>query len=150
MKQEKHLLEFGPFQVDPVERTLLRDGAPISLPPKAFDTLLVLIENSGSVVNKGDLLNQVWPATFVEGRITLPSTFRCCVRCSAMIAMRSTIFKPLHGEDIAFAARSERLAMVKAHQNLEIRGRMPYLYCLSIPKQKRQPSRKPPRRRSQR
>lgn len=34
----RHLYEFGPFQIDPRERVLLRDGRPLSLTPKAFDT----------------------------------------------------------------------------------------------------------------
>src|SRR5215470_11202067 len=57
---------FGPFVLDPVEKTLWRDGHPISLPAKAFETLQALIENHGHVLEKADLLNRVWPNTFVE------------------------------------------------------------------------------------
>ena len=58
--------EFGPFQVDLQERVVRRDGEAVALTPKAFDTLLVLIENSGRVIEKDDLMKKVWPNTFVE------------------------------------------------------------------------------------
>jgi eukaryotic-like serine/threonine-protein kinase len=60
------LYKFGPFQVEPAERLLLRDGQPVPVTPKAFDTLLVLIENSGHLVLKEDLMKAVWPDSFVE------------------------------------------------------------------------------------
>jgi DNA-binding winged helix-turn-helix (wHTH) protein/tetratricopeptide (TPR) repeat protein len=62
----KQLLEFGPFRVDPEQRLLLREEQPISLSPKAFDLLLVLLEHSGRVVLKDDLMKTLWPDTFVE------------------------------------------------------------------------------------
>ena len=46
-KTEKHLYEFGPYRVDAVERLLLRGGEAIPLTPKAADTLLALVTNSG-------------------------------------------------------------------------------------------------------
>ncbi len=64
--QVQDLYGFGPFQVDPRERVLLCDGRPLSLTPKAFDTLLVLVENHGHIVEKEELLKLVWPDTFVE------------------------------------------------------------------------------------
>src|SRR6185295_11015278 len=48
------------------ERLLLCNGQPISLPPKAFDTLTVLIERRGHLVSKEELLREVWPDRFVE------------------------------------------------------------------------------------
>lgn len=62
----KHFYEFGPFRVDLEERTVLREGQIVPLPPKAFDLLLVLIQHSGRLVSKDDLMNTVWPDTFVE------------------------------------------------------------------------------------
>lgn len=58
--------EFGAFRVEPRRRVLVRDGQPVQLTAKAFDLLLVLIEHSGSVVEKDDLLSRVWPDAFVE------------------------------------------------------------------------------------
>jgi len=60
------LFEFGPFRLDKRERLLLRDKEPVPLPPKAFDTLLVLVENSGHVMSKDELMSHVWPDSFVE------------------------------------------------------------------------------------
>lgn len=60
------LYEFGPFQLEPPERLLLCDGRPVSLPPKAFDLLLVLVDRSGHLVEKDELLSMVWPGAFVE------------------------------------------------------------------------------------
>jgi Tol biopolymer transport system component/DNA-binding winged helix-turn-helix (wHTH) protein len=62
----KQLLEFGPFQLDPEKRLLLRDQQLIPLSPKAFDLLLALISRSGQVVMKDDLMKLLWPDTFVE------------------------------------------------------------------------------------
>jgi DNA-binding winged helix-turn-helix (wHTH) protein/Tol biopolymer transport system component len=64
--QAKHLLEFGPFRMDLEERVLMRDQEAIPLSPKAFETLLVLVQHSERVVLKGDLMKTLWPDTFVE------------------------------------------------------------------------------------
>lgn len=66
LNKARQLYEFGPFQIDPDHRQLLRENQPIPLQPKAFDILLALVENSGNVVLKDDLMKRVWPDTFVE------------------------------------------------------------------------------------
>lgn len=58
--------EFDSFRLIPAERQLLRDNQPVSLTPKAFDTLVILVHNSGHALKKEDLLKQVWPDSFVE------------------------------------------------------------------------------------
>ena len=58
--------EFGEFSFDLGERTLLRNGEQINLPPKAFDVLALLIERRGQIVAREDLLANVWKDTFVE------------------------------------------------------------------------------------
>src|ERR1700739_338102 len=62
----RSVYEFGPFRVDPDERTLLRDGNPVSLPPKAFDMLLLLVRNSGRALEKDELMKAIWTDAFVE------------------------------------------------------------------------------------
>lgn len=57
---------FGPFILDPAERLLTRDGEPVSLRAKAFDTLCALVENPGHLMTKDELIQRVWPGTFVE------------------------------------------------------------------------------------
>lgn len=63
---EKHLYEFGPFCLDASEHLLLRDGEPVPLEPKVFDTLFLLVRNGGRLLEKGELLNRVWPDAVVE------------------------------------------------------------------------------------
>jgi DNA-binding winged helix-turn-helix (wHTH) protein/TolB-like protein/Flp pilus assembly protein TadD len=58
--------EFGPFRLDPVRRLLTREGEPLPLAQKPFDTLLVLVQNNNRVVDKDELLGRVWPDTIVE------------------------------------------------------------------------------------
>ncbi|MGA7080766.1 MAG: winged helix-turn-helix domain-containing protein [Terriglobales bacterium] len=65
-KESKQFYEFGPFRLDPDRLLLLRDNQPVALTPKAFETLLVLIRHSETVVLKDDLMKSVWPDTFVE------------------------------------------------------------------------------------
>jgi len=67
----RELYEFGPFRVDSVERVLLRQGHPVSVTPKVFDILLMLVERNGQVVEKEQLIEEIWPGTFVEeGNLT--------------------------------------------------------------------------------
>src|SRR5271169_2432968 len=65
-RERKQFYEFGPFRIDPDKRVLLRDDQPVPLQPKAFETLLVLVQNSGTVVLKNDLMKTLWPDSFVE------------------------------------------------------------------------------------
>lgn len=70
-QQAKRFYEFGHFKIDSVERVLLRDGDLLPLTPKLFDILLLLVENSGHVVEKDKLMSEIWPGTFVEeGNLT--------------------------------------------------------------------------------
>src|SRR5215469_4780130 len=63
---DKEIYRFDRFVLDPVERILSCDGTPVSLTPKALDTLICLVRNQGRMVTKDELLKQVWPGTFVE------------------------------------------------------------------------------------
>lgn len=65
-RQSKQFFEFGRFCLDTEERRLLRDGQPVPLTPKAYETLRVLVENSGQVLEKEELIRRVWPDAFVE------------------------------------------------------------------------------------
>ena len=62
----KRLFEFGPFTLDVAEQLLFASGEPVALTPKALQTLLLLVENSGRVLEKDELLRTIWPDTFVE------------------------------------------------------------------------------------
>jgi DNA-binding winged helix-turn-helix (wHTH) protein/Tol biopolymer transport system component len=58
--------DFGPFRLEPATRRLLRDGEPLPLTPKAFDTLVLLVQNRERVVEKEEVLRRIWPDTAVE------------------------------------------------------------------------------------
>jgi DNA-binding winged helix-turn-helix (wHTH) protein/tetratricopeptide (TPR) repeat protein len=67
MSQEtKRFYEFGPFRVDTARQLLLRDGQPVPLTSKAFETLLVLVQRGEQLVSKDELMSLLWPDTFVE------------------------------------------------------------------------------------
>jgi len=62
----RHIYEFGSFRLIPEEKQILRDGRVVSLTPKSFDLLVVLVENSGHLVGKAELMDRVWQDSFVE------------------------------------------------------------------------------------
>jgi DNA-binding winged helix-turn-helix (wHTH) protein/Flp pilus assembly protein TadD len=66
-EQQAHIYEFGAFRLDSAKRLLFgRNGQPLSLTPKAFDTLLYLVEHREAVLDKEELLKAIWPDTTVE------------------------------------------------------------------------------------
>ncbi|HEV8486879.1 MAG TPA: winged helix-turn-helix domain-containing protein [Blastocatellia bacterium] len=65
-KHGRATYEFGAFHLDAGERLLLHEGKPVQLAPKVFDTLVALVENSGRLVDKDELMSRLWPDTFVE------------------------------------------------------------------------------------
>ena len=58
--------KFGCFCLRPSEKQLLREGKPVPLAPKVYDTLLLLLESQGHLVEKNELLNRLWPDSVVE------------------------------------------------------------------------------------
>ena len=58
--------EFGPFRLNATEGVLIRRGEPVHLTPKALRLLLVLVRHSNHIVDKDELMRQVWPDTVVE------------------------------------------------------------------------------------
>ncbi|MEO7538864.1 MAG: winged helix-turn-helix domain-containing protein, partial [Pyrinomonadaceae bacterium] len=63
--QTKSLYEFGDFRLDLEEKVLLRDGAVVSMTPKVFETLQVLVERAGHLVEKDELMQRIWQDRFV-------------------------------------------------------------------------------------
>jgi serine/threonine-protein kinase len=64
--KQNSILVFGPFRLDAGERLLFCNNEEIPLPPKVFDTLLVLVEHQGRVLEKNYLMKTLWPDSFVE------------------------------------------------------------------------------------
>ena len=63
---DKRFFLFDAFRVDAFERILFKENREVTFTPKVFDTLLILLENSGHVLTKKELMQQVWPDSFVE------------------------------------------------------------------------------------
>lgn len=60
------LYEFGPFRLDLERRVFTRDDQVLPLAPKTFDLLVLLVQNPGRAFSKHELMNALWPDTFVE------------------------------------------------------------------------------------
>src|SRR5437870_4538244 len=66
-RPQKYIYEFDDFRVDPGRRLLLEgDGRPLPLTPKAFDTLIYLVQHSDVVLGKETLMRAIWGETAVE------------------------------------------------------------------------------------
>src|SRR5205085_8811881 len=60
------IYEFGPFRLDASDRVLLRGGRTVHLTEKVFNILFLLLQRSGHLVTKEELMEQVWPDSVVE------------------------------------------------------------------------------------
>jgi DNA-binding winged helix-turn-helix (wHTH) protein/tetratricopeptide (TPR) repeat protein len=82
------IYEFGPFRLDPQERRLSRDGQPVSLRAKIFDTLCMLVEAHGHLLDKEELIHRLWPdAAVEEGNLA-----------TNVSALRKTLGEPATGQ----------------------------------------------------
>jgi TolB-like protein/Tfp pilus assembly protein PilF len=73
MTAERRLIgyEFGPFRLLPSERLLLKDGKPVAVTPKVFDTLLVFVQHHDRLLSKDELIKLIWHGGIVEeGNLT--------------------------------------------------------------------------------
>jgi TolB-like protein/DNA-binding SARP family transcriptional activator len=62
----KHIYQFGPFRLDMGQHLLTREGETLPLTHKAFDTLAFLVQNSGRILQKEEMMNSIWSDSFVE------------------------------------------------------------------------------------
>ena len=65
-KAVRHFYEFGPFRLDLERRILSHEGEDVTLPPKVFETLVLLIEHKGRVIRKDDMMKMLWPDRHVD------------------------------------------------------------------------------------
>ena len=65
-RQDKRFYSFGAFRIDVTERVLFGERGAVPLTPKVFDTLLLLVENNNHVLGKQELIERIWPDSFVE------------------------------------------------------------------------------------
>ncbi|MBX3704090.1 MAG: winged helix-turn-helix domain-containing protein [Steroidobacteraceae bacterium] len=81
-------IRIGAFELLPAERQLCLDGQPVELGARAFDLLLVLVENAGRLVTKATLLERVWPGLVVDEN-NLPAQIACLRRVLGAGAIRT-------------------------------------------------------------
>jgi predicted ATPase/DNA-binding winged helix-turn-helix (wHTH) protein len=84
----RDVIQFGPFELVPSERQLLRDGQPLELGARAFDLLQVLAEQAGRLVTKATLLERVWPKLVVDEN-NLPAQIASLRRVLGAAAIRT-------------------------------------------------------------
>jgi TolB-like protein/DNA-binding winged helix-turn-helix (wHTH) protein/Flp pilus assembly protein TadD len=60
---------FLSFQLDPENHVLWRGGARLQITPKAFDVLCHLVDHAGSLVTQDELLEALWPETYVNPEV---------------------------------------------------------------------------------
>src|SRR4051812_22993687 len=61
--------QFESFRLDTSNQCLWRDGAQIALPPKPFGILRYLVENPGRLISHDELLDELWPETYVQPQV---------------------------------------------------------------------------------
>jgi TolB-like protein/DNA-binding winged helix-turn-helix (wHTH) protein/Tfp pilus assembly protein PilF len=66
LKQEEHIYEFGSFRLNIRAKLFLKENKPVPLNPKTFELLAMLVQRSGHLVEKEELLRELWPDSFVE------------------------------------------------------------------------------------
>ena len=64
--QQSNLYTFGSFRLDTGERVLTNDGKAVTLAPKTFDLLVLLVGGDGRLLDKRELMLALWPDTIVE------------------------------------------------------------------------------------
>jgi len=78
---DRPVYSFGPFHLDVAKRILLREGNPVALTQRLFETLLALVENRGRVIGKDELMTKLWPDTVVEEAnltVNISESFKTC------------------------------------------------------------------------
>ena len=126
MKPTKSIVySFDSFTMDVLERRLWRGDELVALTPKAFDTLLVLLENKGRIVDKDVLLDQVWRDTFVE-ESTLAQNISTIRKALGTLPDGSSFIETVPRRGYRFlrqvneTASDEEIIVVQRHQRTEI------------------------------
>jgi DNA-binding winged helix-turn-helix (wHTH) protein/tetratricopeptide (TPR) repeat protein/TolB-like protein len=105
--EDRTCYEFDDFFVDPVRRLLLRDGEPVPVTPKALSILIVLLEQPGEVVEKPDLIEQVWGGSHVSEANLTQNVF-ALRKCLGEKANDSRYVVTVPGRGYSFAGEVRR------------------------------------------
>ncbi|MEY4093257.1 MAG: Transcriptional regulator HilA [Acidobacteriota bacterium] len=103
---------FADCQLDTTSREFSRNGQDVHLSPKAYDLLLLLLEQRPRVLNKQELMNGLWPGTFVV-EANLPVLIGE-LRDAVGEKTRGGVIKTHHGIGYSFAAEVEELPAGRA------------------------------------
>src|SRR5471032_3131760 len=68
-RRSSRMKQFDCFGLDTANQCLMRGGVPIDLPPKPFAMLRYLVENPGRLITHDELLDALWPETFVQPQV---------------------------------------------------------------------------------
>lgn len=60
------IFHFGQFRLDARRNRLYLNNVPVPLRRKTFEILLILVESAGQLVEKDQILSQVWPDQIIE------------------------------------------------------------------------------------
>ncbi len=95
--------EFGDCVLDPVSRRLTRAGTPVQITLKAFDVLVLLVSNRPRAVSKAEILDRVWPNTFVSDA-SLARTITEIRKAIGDSSPSDSAIRTVHAFGYAFAA----------------------------------------------
>ncbi len=125
----KHFFEFGEYLLDPFERRLLRGGRVIPLTPKAFETLCLLVENGGHLLEKNRLMEMLWADAFVEEGNLADNVSK--IRQALGDSRKEPKFiETVSGRGYRFIAEVEKIE-AKAFQNLTTASEKTSLHLIS-------------------
>ena len=110
--------EFGPFRLDVAKRLLLRAGEPVALTQRLFETLLALVENSGRVISKDELMSKLWPEMAVE-EANLTVNISALRKVLGETASEHRYIATIPGRGYQFVAQVERADQERAALALE-------------------------------
>jgi DNA-binding winged helix-turn-helix (wHTH) protein len=105
---------FGPFEIDATRRLLLKNGNEVHLTPKAFDLLLLLVNEAPRVVRKGELHERLWSGTFVSDA-TLVGLIKEVRRALDDRKAKAPLIRTAHGVGYAFAGDLQRVITPAPH-----------------------------------
>ena len=152
---------FDEYRLLAVERQLLRAGSAVTLAPKAFDVLLLLVRHNGQVLEKSTLMKELWPDTFVE-EANLNVHVSAIRKAIGESAQRPRYIATIPGRGYRFTAdlqsevprvprsssvkrRAPRFAIAFATAAVVLSGLLPLLYSRCAPHDRKEAVRSVPR-----
>lgn len=115
-QQTIRFYKFGNFLVDVEERSLLRNGVPVSIKPKAFEALLLLVEHKDQVISKERLMDAIWPEVDVEPNNVDQQIAALRTTLGGQFRNRERYIKTIRGQGFRFIADVKEMAEFQPSQ----------------------------------